>query len=95
MTVDFNTLLGRGSKNAVPMHALAAQLGIADRTLRRMVFEARIEGIPILANSGGYYLPNCDMSEIREYEQTARKRALSALKTAKSAKAHCRQVPGK
>lgn len=94
MGTDFSILLGRGEENAIPMHALAAQLGIHDRTLRKMVFDARLEGIPILACTGGYFLPGDDVSEIREYEHMARQRALSSLKMAKSAKAHCRQVPG-
>lgn len=94
MAADFYILLGRGEANAIPMHALAAQLGINDRTLRKQIFEARVEGIPILSGNEGYYLPGDDRSELREYERTARKRALSSLKMARSAKEHCKQIPG-
>lgn len=50
--------LSAGQENAVPLRHLKNITGIDGRTVRRMIFEERLAGIPILAdNQTGYYLP--------------------------------------
>lgn len=53
-----SSLLSTGQKNAVPRRHLQKVTGYDGRTVRRMIFEERLAGIPILAdNQTGYYLP--------------------------------------
>lgn len=94
MQVDFNIYLGQGEENAVHMFDLAKELGVTDRTLRQMVFDAREEGVQILSSDKGYFLPSDNESESKAYEHRARQRALSSLRIAKSAKGNTDQIKG-
>ena len=51
-------LLSKGQENAVPLCQLVKITGYDGRTVRRMIFDERLAGVPILAdNQTGYYLP--------------------------------------
>lgn len=50
--------LSYGQKNAIPLRHLKKATGLDGRTVRRMISDERLSGVPILAdNSTGYYLP--------------------------------------
>ena len=51
-------LLSHGRENAVPLRHLTAMTKLDGRTVRAMIAEERLAGVPILAdNSTGYFLP--------------------------------------
>ena len=53
--------LAPGQQNAVPLRYLKDLLHLDGRTLRLMIRQERLSGVPILESSrayGGYYLPN-------------------------------------
>lgn len=55
---SISSLLFTGQENAVPLRYLKKVTGFDGRTVRRMIFEERLSGIPILAdNLTGYFLP--------------------------------------
>ncbi len=94
MQVDFNLYLKQGRENAVHMPTLAKQLGVSERRLRQLVFDAKLSGIIICSDNSGYYFPKND-SEIKDYERRQRKRAFSTLRVSKLRKpANNQQVPG-
>lgn len=50
--------LSYGQENAIPLRHLKKATGLDGRTVRRMISDERLSGVPILAdNSTGYYLP--------------------------------------
>lgn len=85
---NISSLLSTGQENAVPLRYLKEATGIDGRTVRRMIFEERLSGIPILAdNQTGYYLPatleekqRCVRSMIHRSEEI--KRAARAIEVA-------------
>ena len=51
-------LLSHGRENAVPLRHLTAMTKLDGRTVRAMIAEERLAGVPILADhSTGYFLP--------------------------------------
>lgn len=74
-------LLGRGHANAKPRHQLAVDLGISDRAARKLIEEARAEGLLICndQDSKGYYIAETQEELKRQYWQDTA-RALSILK---------------
>lgn len=53
-----SSLLSHGRENAVPLRHLTAMTKLDGRTVRAMIAEERLAGVPILAdNSTGYFLP--------------------------------------
>lgn len=90
-------LLLRGEGNAIPTARLVQLAGMRDaRQLQAQIEHERLGGALILSkggSGGGYFLP-ADRSEIVKYEKTLRRRALSTLRTIKSARAALRVLPG-
>lgn len=80
--------LSAGQENAVPLRHLKNITGIDGRTVRRMIFEERLAGIPILAdNQTGYYLPATQEEKqrcVRSMKHRAREieRAAKAIEVA-------------
>ena len=80
--------LSTGQENAVPLRHLKNITGIDGRTVRRMIFEERLAGIPILAdNQTGYYLPATQEEKqrcVRSMKHRAREieRAAEAIEVA-------------
>lgn len=80
--------LTAGKENAVPLRHLKNITGIDGRTVRRMIFEERLAGIPILAdNQTGYYLPATQEEKqrcVRSMKHRAREieRAAEAIEVA-------------
>ena len=91
------SLLLPGRENAVTTQQLLATTGIrhaADR--QREIERERAAGALILSkctDGGGYYLP-ANRGEIARYEQTLRRRALSTLRTLRSARRALKDVDG-
>lgn len=59
--VKIADFLSPGQQNAVPLRYLKDLLHLDGRTLRLMIRQERLSGVPILESSrayGGYYLPN-------------------------------------
>jgi DNA-binding transcriptional regulator LsrR (DeoR family) len=75
--------IGIGRENAVTRTELSARTGFPDRTVRRMIAEARDEGVLILNTGDGYYISN-DLREIERQYRMDRSRALSILKRLKT-----------
>lgn len=50
--------LSCGQENAIPLRHLKKETGLDGRTVRRMISDERLSGVPILADcSSGYFLP--------------------------------------
>lgn len=74
-----------GRENAVTRNDLAARLCLPDRTVRRLIAEARDRGELILnaCDGQGYYISD-DVSEIHGQYMVDRSRAISVLKRLKT-----------
>ena len=73
--------IGIGQENAVTREQLQIRSGIKDdRKIRKLIEQARFEGIPIINNQdgSGYYITN-DPEELERYIRQECKRALSGL----------------
>ncbi len=81
------SLLPHGEDNAVSTAQLVALAGCGSaRQLQKRIEGERAHGALILSSStGGYFLP-ADQAEIRRYELTLRRRALSTLRTLRAAR---------
>lgn len=91
MTVDFNAVLGLGEDQAVSMPETAKRLGICERYLRKLIFDARCEGFPIGSSVNGYFILSTD-AEQKQFADMQRKRAFSTLRISKIKKSA--QIPG-
>ena len=82
-------LLSHGRENAVPLRHLTAMTKLDGRTVRAMIAEERLAGMPILSdNSTGYFLPASEDEKaqfIRSMKHRAKEieRAAEAIEKAK------------
>lgn len=78
---DITRFIGVGRENAVTRGELMAQLNLPDRTIRRLIQEARDRGeIIINAQDGaGYYMSN-DVGEMKRQLALNYSRTLSVLR---------------
>ena len=79
--VHISDFLSRGETNAIPLRHL---LHLPARTIRSMIRQERLHGVPILESSkadGGYYLPGNDHERAR-CVQSLRQRAAEIVKVA-------------
>lgn len=79
-TERLEALIPYGKENAISRAALAAQMGMSDRAMRKAVQLARTQGLAIL-NDGcgdGYYLSN-NVDELLSQLNRTHRRALSLL----------------
>ena len=76
--------LGYGKKNAVTRHELAEKLGTSDRKMRKMLEEARQDGLTVCCDQDGcgYYLADTQDELRRQYIQN-NNRAMSILRQQK------------
>lgn len=73
-----------GQQNAVPLKHLKDLLHLDGRTIRLMIRQERLSGVPILESSratGGYFLPDSDHERAR-CVQRLRRRAAEIVKVA-------------
>lgn len=77
-------LLNRGRENAVPLRHLKKLMETDGRTVRLMIQQERLSGMPICAdNLTGYYLP-ANEAEKAAFVRSMRHRAGEIMKTAKA-----------
>lgn len=76
--------LRTGKENAITRNELVTLLGLPDRTVRKLIQEARDRGEVILnaQDGAGYYMSN-DVGELERQYRTNRNRALSILRQQK------------
>ena len=75
-------LLNRGRENAVPLRHLKKLMETDGRTVRLMIQQERLSGMPICAdNLTGYYLP-ANEEEKSACVRSMRRRAAEIIKTA-------------
>lgn len=72
--------LGYGKKNAVPREYLAEVLGVSDRQMRKMIEDAKRDGLVVCNDQDdkGYYIADTPEEYGRQYTQTYN-RAMSLL----------------
>lgn len=82
---DILAMIPRGAKNALYSDEIAPVLGLSKRSLCKHIEQLRRNGIVIIGNGGGYFLP-ADLEELEGYIAQEQKRARSVLYTLKSAR---------
>ena len=84
-------MLGYGKKNAVPRAELAEILGVDDRKMRKMIAEAKRDGLVVCCDQDGkgYYIADEPEEYDRQYAQTY-SRAMSLLVQLKYMRGHRR-----
>ena len=91
------SLLPKGEENALCTADLMKMAGLSDkRALQHIIAQERAHGALILSKGGGrggYFLA-ANRDEIAAYEKTLTRRALSTLKTLKTARAALREIEG-
>lgn len=75
-------LLLHGQGNALPMRHMKELTGLDSRTIRLMIQQERLSGVPICAdNRSGYYLPGNDL-EREQCVKSMRHRSAEIARTA-------------
>ena len=94
--MNITDFIGVGRENAVTRERLVTILNLPDRTVRRLIQEARDRGeIIINAQDGaGYYMSN-DVGEMKRQLATNRRRALSVLRQQKYLESKIREAESK
>lgn len=81
---NISSLLSTGQDNSIPLLHLMMITGMDGRTVRRMISEERLSGIPILAdNQTGYYLP-ANQEEKQRCVRSMKHRAKEVERVAKA-----------
>lgn len=81
---DITNFIGTGRENAVTRGELVAILNLPDRTIRRLIQEARDRGeIIINAQDGAGYYMSDDVGEMKRQLALNKSRALSVLRQQK------------
>lgn len=75
--ISITNFIPKGRENAIFMNELAKNTGLDKRTVRKLVFNARVSGKVICSTSekdtGGYYLPlNAEKAQPYYRQQLAR-----------------------
>lgn len=94
--MNITDFIGTGRENAVTRGELVAQLNLPDRTIRRLIQEARDRGeIIINAQDGaGYYISN-DLGEMKRQLKLNQSRAMSVLRQQKYLRQRIREAESK
>ena len=94
--MNITDFIGTGKENAVTRCELVAILNLPDRTIRRLIQEARDRGeIIINAQDGaGYYLSD-DVGEMKRQLALNRSRAMSVLRQQKYLRRKIREAENK
>lgn len=81
---DITNFIGTGRENAVTRGELVSLLNLPDRTIRRLIQEARDRGEIIIndQSGAGYYMSN-DLGEMKRQLALNNSRALSVLRQQK------------
>lgn len=78
--MNITDFIGTGKENAVDRFQLMERTGLPDRTVRKLIQEARNRGEIILNDQDGRgYYRSIDVGELRRQYKTNRNRAMSIL----------------
>ena len=77
-------LIPEGKNNAISMTELSRRMDLDERTVRKIIERARLDGAVIAADGCGYYTP-ANVDELRRYYKRQRRRAMTNLASLKSA----------
>lgn len=93
---DITNFIGTGRENAVTRGELVALLNLPDRTIRRLIQEARDRGEIIIndQSGAGYYMSN-DLGEMKRQLALNNSRALSVLRQQKYLRRKIAEAEGK
>lgn len=93
MNITITDYIGIGKEKAVTRTELCSQLGMTDRTVRKMIELARAEGALIInAQDGrGYYISE-DEADIRRQLNINHSRAMSILRQQKKLRQKLREI---
>lgn len=83
--MNIERFIPEGKENAVSREVLATRLGLPDRTVRKLIEEARDRG-ELICNDGdgeGYYR-SYDISQIERQYRVDKSRAMAVLKRLKT-----------
>ena len=83
--MNIERFIPEGKENAVSREVLATRLGLPDRTVRKLIEEARDRG-ELICNDGdgeGYYR-SYDIGQIERQYRVDRSRAMSVMKRLKT-----------
>lgn len=75
-------VIPKGKENAIHLNALSDALGVKESTAKKYVQEARRNGLMICSGQEGYWITD-NSDEIRVFETTLHKQAISRLRTTK------------
>ena len=83
--MNIERFIPEGKENAVSREVLSTRLGLPDRTVRKLIEEARDRG-ELICNDGdgeGYYR-SYDIGQIERQDRVDRARAMSVMKRLKT-----------
>lgn len=86
--LNISDLLCKGQENALPLRHLETITGRDGRSIRLEIERERRDGIPILSNGDGYYLP-ATRAEVERFTQSMLRRAREIEITARAVR-RCR-----
>jgi hypothetical protein len=91
--MNVTDFIGIGKENAVTRGELVAVLNLPDRQIRRLIQEARCQGVMILnaQDGAGYYISN-DAGELEKQYRANRNRAMSILLQQKYIRLRLREI---
>lgn len=79
--MDIMTFIAKGKENAISRQELCVLLALPDRTVRKLIQEARDRGEIILnAQDGAGYYTSDDVGELERQYNTNKNRAMSILR---------------
>lgn len=91
--MDIMTYIAKGKENAISRQELATILNLPDRTIRKLIQEARDRGEVILnAQDGKGYYTSDDEGELKRQYKTNRNRALSILRQQRHIRRRLREI---
>lgn len=74
-----------GRENAISMQHLSQRLGVCERTVRKLVLDARNEGHNIISCRNGYYFTDTADADTKRFCMEREKAAGTTLKSIKTA----------
>ena len=81
------------SPGRIGLKRLSKMLNVDDRTVKKMILTARLNGEIIASCETGYFIPST-VEELETFYRTQRKRALTTLTSLKAVRAKLKAVKG-
>lgn len=83
-----------GRENAISTARLAARLDMSVRQMRRLIHEARVNGMLILSGNPGYWRSD-DLEELKAFYKRMRHLGIGTFSAAKVARLKIKELEGK